>query len=80
MPAAVVKLPLSGFPVTVTLSDSDAMVAGYSLGTLSEARLIARISADEDVTAEAGDWQGSIQISLRQGQSVQHTLTIDKEL
>ena len=80
MPAAVVKLPLSGFPVTVTLSDSDAMVAGYSLGTLPEARLIARISADEDVTAEAGDWQGSIQISLRQGQSVQHTLTIDKEL
>ena len=80
MPAAVVKLALSEFPVTVILSDSDAMVAGYSLGTLSEARLIARISADEDVTAEAGDWQGSIQISLRQGQSVQHTLTIDKEL
>ncbi len=80
MPAAVVKLPLPSFPVTVTLSESDAMVAGYSLNTLSEARVVARISADEDVAIAPGEWQGSIQISLRQGQSVQHTLTIDKEL
>jgi hypothetical protein len=80
MPAAVVKLPLPEFPVTVILSDENAMVAGYTLSTLKEAQLVARISADEDVSAAAGDLEGRLNVSLNPGNSAQYTITIDKEL
>ncbi|WP_018983525.1 c-type cytochrome biogenesis protein CcmI [Salinimonas chungwhensis] len=80
MPAAVVKLPLPEFPVTVILSDENAMVAGYTLSMLKEAQLVARISADEDVSAAAGDLEGRLNVSLNPGNSAQYTITIDKEL
>jgi cytochrome c-type biogenesis protein CcmH len=55
VPLAIQRLPASGFPVTVTLDDSQAMVAGMTLS--SQPRLVvgARISASGNATPQPGD-------------------------
>lgn len=80
MPAAVVKQPLSGFPITVTLSVSDAMMPGFTLAELDQVKLVARISSDEDVMPSPGDLQGAISFNLVQGRLTKHAIEINKEL
>lgn len=80
MPAAVVKTPISAFPTTVTLSDANAMVANFTLSTLDRTRLVARISADENVATAKGELEGEAVIELQKGQAVQHQILINKEL
>lgn len=62
MPAAVVKQPVTEFPVTVTLSDADAMLADYTLSSLEQWQVLARISADERIDARAGDLDGRSEV------------------
>ncbi|WP_414830038.1 c-type cytochrome biogenesis protein CcmI [Alteromonas sp. H39] len=80
MPAAVIKIPLQSFPVTVTLSGDNAMMPGYSLTQLQRARLTARISVDEDVTPAPGELQGQITEEVINGEMISRELIIDKEL
>ncbi len=80
MPAAVVKIPLQSFPVTVTLTGDNAMMPGYSLTQLQSARLTARISVDEDVAPAPGELQGQITEEVIKGEMISRELTIDKEL
>lgn len=80
MPAAVVKTPLVNLPVTVELSDTNAMMANYTLSQLSRTRLVARISSDGNVAQSPGELQGEIVVELVNGSNgVQHIL-INKEL
>lgn len=62
MPAAVVKQPVTEFPVTVTLSDADAMLADYTLSSLEQWQVLARISADERIDASPGDLDGRSEV------------------
>ncbi|MEX1221937.1 MAG: c-type cytochrome biogenesis protein CcmI [Idiomarina sp.] len=62
MPAAVVKQPVTEFPVTVTLSDADAMLADYTLSSLQQWQVLARISADERIDASPGDLDGRSEV------------------
>lgn len=78
MPAAVVKLPVSAFPLQVQLTQANAMLADYSLANLSEALIVARVSLDGNVATAAGELQGEQQITLRQGQDQQVTIEINK--
>lgn len=55
MPAAVVRQPVTEFPVTVTLSDANAMLPDYRMSQLNQWQVMARISADERIEAEPGD-------------------------
>ena len=55
MPAAVVRQPVTSFPVTVTLSDANAMLPDYRMSQLNQWQVMARISADERIDAEPGD-------------------------
>ena len=80
MPAAVVKMPLPSFPVTVTLTGDNAMIPGYSLAQLQRARLTARISVDEDVAPAPGELQGQLTEEIGQGEMISRELIIDKEL
>ena len=80
MPAAVVKQPLSRFPITITLGINDAMIPDFTLAHLKQVKLVARISADQDVMPSAGDLQGTIFFDLEQGRLTQHAIKIDKEL
>lgn len=80
MPAAVVKMPLPSFPVTVTLTGDNAMIPGYSLAQLQRVRLTARISVDEDVAPAPGELQGQLNEEIVKGETISRELIIDKEL
>lgn len=80
MPAAVVKMPLGGFPVVVELSDKNAMMANYTLSQLQQAKLVARVSIDENVAQATGEFQGEWIATLRANQITQESIMIDKEL
>ena len=58
MPAAVVKLAQFNFPMTVELSDANAMLASYQLSSLEHAVIWARVSKDGDIAVSAGELQG----------------------
>jgi cytochrome c-type biogenesis protein CcmH len=55
MPLAIARLPATGFPVTVRLDDSNAMVAGLRLSSQPRVIVGARISANGDATPQPGD-------------------------
>jgi cytochrome c-type biogenesis protein CcmI len=80
MPAAVVKTRLAELPISIELSDANAMMPTYKLSQLTEARLVARISADENVATASGELQGEIVVTIQAGTSSQQQITIDEEL
>mgnify|MGYP000008766155 FL=1 len=80
MPAAVVKMSLREFPVVVELSNDNAMMANYTLSQLQQAKLVARISLDENVAESSGELQGEMVVTLEQNQTIQQTILIDREL
>jgi cytochrome c-type biogenesis protein CcmI len=80
MPAAVVKLPLAEFPVSVELSDANAMMPTYTLSSLSTAKLVARISLDENVMQAAGELQGEIILELQADKLITANILINKEI
>ena len=80
MPAAVVKIPLTQFPVTVELSEANAMMANYTLSSLSKAKLVARISRDENVAQATGELQGEVLVDLQVDDLTQQTILIDEEI
>jgi cytochrome c-type biogenesis protein CcmI len=79
MPAAVVKMPLGEFPIIVELSNDNAMMPNYNLTQLKQAKLVARISLDENVAQSVGDFQGEGIVILSENQMTQETITIDRE-
>jgi cytochrome c-type biogenesis protein CcmI len=80
MPAAVVKMPLGDFPVVIELSDKNAMMPNYTLSQLDKAKLVARISIDENVVQSPGDMQGEWMATLSQGTLTEEIITIDRVL
>lgn len=62
MPLAVVKLTDYSFPITVELSDSNAMMAGLNLSSASEIVISARISNDDSVMPSTGELEGHSQV------------------
>ncbi len=57
-PLAAKKIPLPQFPLTVTLSDADAMVPELRLSQQGQFVVKARISLDGNVTPMSGEWEG----------------------
>jgi len=80
MPAAVVKLPLQRFPVTVKLDTENAMLAQYTLAMLSTVTLTARVSTDGDVAISPGEWEGSMIADVIPHKISDINLLIEKEL
>jgi cytochrome c-type biogenesis protein CcmI len=80
MPAAVVKMPLSEFPMIVELSNDNAMTPNYTLSQLQQAKLVARVSIDGNGTQSAGDFQGELIATLSANEMTQESITINKEL
>lgn len=80
MPAAVVKMPLQNFPVSLSLTTDNAMMPAYTVASLSQARLTARISSDDDVMPAAGDLQGVLTAPVSPGEVHSIAIEINKEL
>ena len=80
MPAAVVKLPIEDFPVSVTLTTENAMMPQFTLATLSDVVVTARLSKDGNVAISKGEWQGSVSASVTANEISSLSVIIDKEL
>jgi tetratricopeptide (TPR) repeat protein len=80
VPLAVKKLALPQFPISLTLSANDAMIASLSLKNAEQVTITARISVDEDVMTRPGELEGSL-ASVKVNDSMQAvTLIINKEI
>ncbi len=80
MPAAVIKMPLQVFPVSVTLNTDNAMLPQFTLDTLDVAKLTARISVDENVAATSGDFEGSVELDVIKNAVVDTHILINREI
>ena len=80
MPAAVVRMPLPDLPVTVVLSDEQAMTSEYSLSDLTDVVVTARVSLDQSAETRSGELQGQAQISIRVGEKNELAVIIDQEV
>ena len=79
-PAAVVKVPLGEFPVVIELSNENAMMPNYTLSQLQQAKLVARVSLDENVAQSPGELQGELMTTLSSDSLTQEIITIDRVL
>lgn len=61
MPLAAKKLRAGDLPTTITLSDADAVMAGYNLSTVNEVKAVARLSQSGSATPQVGDWEADTQ-------------------
>lgn len=59
-PVAVVRRPAGAFPVSITMTDADAMLPGTSLAAAGRLRIIARISRQGGPVAASGDLFGEV--------------------
>ncbi|WP_075181368.1 c-type cytochrome biogenesis protein CcmI [Pantoea sp. 1.19] len=58
VPVAVKRLPLSHFPLSLTLDDSDAMTPERLLSAQTRVQVRARIARDGRAAPQPGDWYG----------------------
>lgn len=58
VPVAVKRIPLSHFPLTITLDDSNAMMQQRLLSAQHNIQVRARISRDGSANPQSGDWFG----------------------
>lgn len=61
-PVAVVRRLAADLPMTVEISDADAMLPGRTLSGLTEVQLIARIANGGEPTAQPGDISGQMRL------------------
>ncbi len=65
MPLAVVKMTEYSFPLTMTLSDANAMVDGLNLSSVEQIILTARLSKDATVVTSSGELEGKSDVLER---------------
>lgn len=58
VPVAVKRMPLSHFPLSLTLDDSNAMMPSRLLSAQRQVQVRARISRDGSANSQSGDWFG----------------------
>jgi len=78
MPLAVRKLQLSDLPVTLTLSDDDAMMPSMKLSTFDQVIVGARVSSSGKPVAQAGDFYTELEAVDSKNPPEQIMLTIDQ--
>lgn len=79
MPAAVVRQSVGEFPVTVTLSNSNAMLPDYKLSDLDEWLVHARVSQDEKIDRQMGDLEAET-VAIQADGSTELTLTLSNRI
>lgn len=68
IPVAVKKVPLSHFPLSLTLDDSNAMMPERLLSAQRQLQVRVRISRDGSATPQPGDWFGQSAVTPFAGQ------------
>ena len=67
VPVAVKRMPLSHFPLSLTLDDSNAMMQDRLLSAQHQVQVRVRISRDGSANPQSGDWFGLSEITLWDG-------------
>lgn len=77
LPVAVKRLPASGFPLEVTLSDADGLMPAQKLSQQARVRLLARVSKSGDAGAAPGDLEAeAVELDVADGATA--TLVVAK--
>lgn len=79
MPLAIVRKQVADLPVTVSLTDAQAMQPGMKLSAFATVKLLARISKSGNAIAEPGDLLGTIEQVATTGSHPQ-SLVIDTQI
>jgi cytochrome c-type biogenesis protein CcmH/NrfG len=79
VPVAVKQLPLSRFPLSFTLDDSNAMMPERLLSAQQKVKVHIRLSQDGLATPQAGDWFGDSTLQAYSGKE-QVSVQIDKQV
>ena len=78
-PLAVLRMRAEHWPVTFTLSDTNAMVPGRNLSSADNVQIEARISRSGEALPQAGDLVGTVtSVNPRAGHAVK--ISIDREI
>jgi cytochrome c-type biogenesis protein CcmH len=78
MPLAVRKLKLGDLPVTLTLSDDDAMLPSMKLSSFDQVIVGARVSSSGNPVAQSGDFYTEVEAVDSASPPAQINLTIDQ--
>jgi cytochrome c-type biogenesis protein CcmH len=78
MPLAVRKLQLGDLPVTLTLSDDDAMLPSMKLSSFDQVIVGARVSSSGNPVAQSGDFYTELEAVDSANPPAQINLTIDQ--
>ncbi|WP_299016248.1 c-type cytochrome biogenesis protein CcmI [uncultured Photobacterium sp.] len=62
MPVAARRVPLSQFPISLTMTDSDSMIPERLMSSLPQMIVKARIDTDGNVMTKQGDWYGQSEV------------------
>ncbi|MBE0435863.1 MAG: c-type cytochrome biogenesis protein CcmI [Methylomicrobium sp.] len=79
MPLAIVKKQVADLPVTVVLSDEQAMMPAMSLSNFDRVKISARISMSGQAESRPGDWIGIVE-SVAPAETEGVTITIDQKV
>lgn len=79
MPAAVIRQPVSEFPLTITLSNANAMLDDYNLASLDQWQVMARISSDEQIEAGPGDLNATPQVVAAGTEAVELVIDVSAQ-
>lgn len=67
VPVAVKKLPLSRFPLSLSIDNSNAMMPGQLISSLHRLQVRVRISRSDLATPASGDWYGDSPVTIFPG-------------
>ena len=77
MPVAAKRLPATGFPITLELSDGDSPMPTLKLSQVPQVELVARVSKAGDVMAKPGDFEAA-PVQAKPGDAQDHVLRIER--
>lgn len=77
-PVAVLKLHTFQFPLTVSLSDKNAMISNWNLSSQDKIIIVARLSTHANVMNKVGDLQGQSKVVDLTSKLTKTILTINK--
>ncbi|CAI8155982.1 c-type cytochrome biogenesis protein CcmI [Pseudidiomarina mangrovi] len=79
MPAAVIRQAVTEFPLTIRLSNANAMLDDYNLASLDQWQVMARISSDEQIEAGPGDLNATPQVVAAGTEAVELVIDVSAQ-
>jgi len=79
MPLAIVRKQVSDLPLTVILTDAQAMMPAMKLSNFADVKLLARVSKSGEAITQAGDLLGSVE-SAATGDKTSHSIVINSRV